>query len=541
MSNPLAQRLVVPSFISRLAKAFAPSADKTKSSSPDDESVIRVSAVVGKVALLYEKLRNVVDYNDEHLLRKNAIFRILKRMVLLEKKRQGIGLALVRELIRANYLPNNAIPESKAVEVENVVVKYLFIIDAIFVRQPDKIRNLRNRDLLHIASCEIEETLYDFHRRAELIESMRVVLTRDIQLPETLSAEDREVLILVTVLKSLLKSDEAIIYYRLLRQFMPDFFVAEPSQEAIGAVGKTFADFQRRVDHYLNHPLKHKLMKIGKKYSVYFLILRDVFEANPERINDLLTHPKALEEEIIATCDQRYREVRTKVVRSVIRSVIYIFLTKMLLALLVEVPLDWWWSKEIIYSSLLINILFPPFLMTVMSLMIRLPKHQNTEKIVERLQDIVYHDGRSAEQRYVLKTAGSRSAVTSFFFNAFYFLTYGLTFGVIVWALSRLHFNVISGAIFIFFLSIVSFFAIRIRLAARELVVVDRREGLINFLFDFLTLPIVRLGRWLSVKLSRLNVFVFFLDLFVEAPFKLFMAVAEEWLSFIREKREEIY
>ncbi len=534
-------QLVVPGYISRLAKIFSqPPAQASLTASPDDESVIKVNDVVGKVALLYEKLRNVVDYNDEHLLRKNAIFRILKRLVFIEKKRQGLGLLLIQELVRANYLPNNAIPESQAVEVDNALLKYLFIIDTIFVGYRNKPRQIANRDLLQIAACQIEEVLFDFSQRAALQEVMQRVLGRDISLPASLSVDDQEILLLVTTLRSLIKSDESIIYYNLLKRFNPNFFSPTVSQADLTAVGSQFGAFRARVSSYLDHPLKYKLLKIGKKYSVYFAILRDVLEENREQISQIMTHPKMLEEEIIQVCDKRYRQVRTKVVRSVVRSIIYIFLTKMLLALLVEVPLDLWWESRIDYFALSINILFPPVLMALVSLMIRLPKHNNTEKIVERLKNIVYKPERE-EKRYVIKKISSRSTLTNFFFNLFYFLTYGLSFGLIVWFLYMLNFNAISGIIFIFFLSIVSFFAIRIRLAARELVVVDRKEGLINFLFDFLTLPVVRLGRWLSVKLSRINIFVFFLDLFVEAPFKLFMALAEEWFSFIREKKEEIY
>ncbi len=75
---------------------------------------------------------------------------------------------------------------------------------------------------------------------------------------------------------------------------------------------------------------------------------------------------------------------------------------------------------------------------------------------------------------------------------------------------------------------------------ARELIIIDRREGFLNLLLDFLSLPIVRMGHWFSVKMSKINVFVFLLDFIIEAPLKIVLEVVEDWFSFVREKKEEV-
>jgi hypothetical protein len=104
-----------------------------------------------------------------------------------------------------------------------------------------------------------------------------------------------------------------------------------------------------------------------------------------------------------------------------------------------------------------------------------------------------------------------------------------------------LDFNWLGGLLFVVFLTLVSFFGIRVRQLAKELVVLDRRTGLIGATIDFFSIPIIRAGRWLSVNFSKINVFVFVLDVIIEAPFKLIVEVFEDWFSYIREKREEIY
>ena len=96
-------------------------------------------------------------------------------------------------------------------------------------------------------------------------------------------------------------------------------------------------------------------------------------------------------------------------------------------------------------------------------------------------------------------------------------------------------------AFFLLFLSLVSYFGIKIRYSARELIVVAKKENFLTLILDLLAIPIVRAGRWISRNFARVNVFVFVLDVIIEAPFKSLIEVFEEWLAFIREKKEEIF
>ena len=68
-------------------------------------------------------------------------------------------------------------------------------------------------------------------------------------------------------------------------------------------------------------------------------------------------------------------------------------------------------------------------------------------------------------------------------------------------------------------------------------------EGKGNFfspLFDMFFLPIIRVGRWISLRAPRVNIFLFFFDFIIEAPFKAAIKLIEGWLAFLREKKEEI-
>ncbi|HPN81712.1 MAG TPA: hypothetical protein PK412_04185, partial [bacterium] len=101
-------------------------------------------------------------------------------------------------------------------------------------------------------------------------------------------------------------------------------------------------------------------------------------------------------------------------------------------------------------------------------------------------------------------------------------------------------FNILSGALFIFFLTVVSFFAFRLRYLAKQFLVIPRKDNLFGFLIDFVSLPIIRVGRFFSTNFSKVNIFLYFLDFIIETPFKLLVEFMEKTISFINDKREEI-
>src|SRR3989344_1730827 len=77
-------------------------------------NTLKVSEVLGGLARLYERVRTTIEYKGEHVLRRNAIERILKRRVweqgsIVENiDERKIAEFLVKELIWARYLPNDS-------------------------------------------------------------------------------------------------------------------------------------------------------------------------------------------------------------------------------------------------------------------------------------------------------------------------------------------------------------------------------------------------------------------------------------------------
>src|SRR3989338_7115370 len=96
-----------------------------------NQPLIHSRETISFVAFAYERLRNFVDYQEEHLLRRRAITRALTRRLIFTQPTQEIAMGLVMELIRSRYLPNNTLPQKKISEVITIIDKYQSLIKII--------------------------------------------------------------------------------------------------------------------------------------------------------------------------------------------------------------------------------------------------------------------------------------------------------------------------------------------------------------------------------------------------------------------------
>jgi hypothetical protein len=92
--------------------------------------------------------------------------------------------------------------------------------------------------------------------------------------------------------------------------------------------------------------------------------------------------------------------------------------------------------------------------------------------------------------------------------------------------------------VFFLFFSAVSYFRFRLIQQSRELDVNDRRESIFDIIGDFFYTPFIKLGEWLSARYRRLNVITTILDLLIEMPLKTTLRILQEWVRFMRDKRE---
>jgi len=511
-----------------------------KSYNETDGEKVKVHQVSSKIAFLYERIRNAVDYKDEHLLRKNAIERILRRRLTTEKNELNVAKFLIFELIRARYLPENKIPGERIYEVKEIVEKYTLLINEIPEESDDK--KIDSEYLFNwivgVAACEIEEKIVPYKRESAIIEFARYVIDKKSKFSEKMiSKEDRKIQIHIAVLRNLTKSDLSLIRYRLLQKKHREWFFA-PSEELITKLAKNIDWLVGDIEKQINNPFGESFSRFVRKNLAFFMILEDVIYRDPKNISRIFSHHFHIEDAIKEACVKKYKEAKTKLRRAAVRSIIYIFITKMILALIIELPFDKYIVGHINYIALGMNLLVPPLLMLIVVLTIKVPSKKNTELIVIGIKEMIYD--KYSGQPFIIKGILSKGLFFSKMFRFFYALIFLISFGLIIFVLRKFDFNIVSIGLFLFFLSVVSYFGIRIRQGARELVVVKQKEGIMSFVIDLFSIPILKMGQWLSVKLSSINVFVFVLDFIIETPFKTFVEIFEEWIYYIKEERDKI-
>lgn len=497
--------------------------------------VITVSETVSAAASVYENVRNALEYDEEHLLRRNAIRRILKRR-FGEEDVAALASDLLHELIWARYFPNNSVSTKTLDEVTDILRKFqpLFVAAEEAGRETDRF----NLWLLDVLSTEIEYKL-----SSPVVEEAQVSLTyqnlkgRLEWATSVVKPEDQDLQLYIAVHRAVLKSNLATLRYRVFSLYFPDW-AKNSTKELVERVASRLPQIIEAVEKQLAHPSGDRLFRFVRRRSVAFLILRDVAEKYIDEIDTVLADETRFRACVAEAAAKRYDYFRTRVSRSIFRAVIFILLTKSILAMLVELPYDRFIAQDPGWTPLLTNILFHPFLLVLIGMSVSIPEKKNTELLYGELRSVLGFDEPKLlrfSQRRPWAKGGLRV-----FFDVLYTLMFLLFVGAVSSLLHSFGFNVVSIFFFLFFLSLVTFFGFKIRGSRRELVMVEGSGGLSSAIFDIFFLPIVRAGRWLSMRAPRVNILLFFFDFIIEAPFKAAIKLIEGWLSFLREKKEEI-
>lgn len=509
-----------------------------KISFPKNAEKIKLSQLVSKLGFFYEKFRNVVDYHEEHLVRRNSLERLLKRQILLlqEKKAENISQTLIYEFIRAGYLPNDTLPETIINDIAIQLEKYLIFLDRIDKHKPPKKKKL-TAWIISQAAAEINEALSPDEKENAMVNFMYSHLVEHLAfLNNRTEKKEKNLQIYVAILKTFAKADQTALRYALLKLYQPNWQKIT-QQESISFCPE-ITKLKNQIDAHLKHPLSFQLTRVIRPQAVFFLMLKKVMEKNPETLRETISNPAILEEKTTEVAKASYHNIHSKLIGTIFRVIIYIFLTKTILAFALELPYDYLILKQINWPILLINVVFHPILMFLVAMTIRVPGEKNTKIIVQEIKKIVY--GQERKILFKPKRSMKRGSFTYLTFNFIYLIMFAISFGIVISALRFLHFNILSGILFVFFLTIVSFFGFRLRNLAKRFSVLPRKDNLTNFILDFISLPIIRVGRFLATNFAKINILLFILDFIIETPFKMLVEFFEKIVSFVREKREEI-
>lgn len=481
------------------------------------------------VGSFYERLRYAVDYQEEHMLRRAAIERIIRRLIRFTSF-EGCGMRMLEELVLARYIENETIPESFADDIQRIMDTY---------RRFERAIPTETDIIWSYAAIEIEHLLFptDIDERTFTVVFQTVVTYFKPKEPELMSEEAFNLRLYIACRRVFLRESHAVLNYSLFTMMVPEWRSGTALDDAtLSNIGVHFEKLQGEIQALMTDPTHWKIAGRLKNESIYFALINDIVRRFGPEAESVLGDFQRLSQAVNDTLMRTYQTHKEKIKQSGTRAVIYVLITKMIVGLAVELPYEIFILDEVNYVALGINILLFPILLLFMTKTVHYPGETNTEEVKQKLSEFV--EGKEQSTQYI--TIKRKTAVQLFGHFLFATTFFAFTFGIIVYMLGEyLHFNPASIVLFLIFLCIVTYMGLRIRNKAQEWALEkddDSFGGIIWFLF---TLPITRTGRWLSEKLSSVNIFVFFMDFILETPFKMLLGSFDSFISYMKETRRD--
>jgi hypothetical protein len=494
---------------------------------------INVNRFVSEIATWYEKFRNAMDYRDEEVVRRAAIERILKRRLLFGGTGEKIATPLMRELLWARYFPDASISDEEIKKVGSLINLYLEFRKLLLARQHEI--NIKIDTLTYQLLSSHLEIMLNKNRDVELISNFIFHLLRERIVIKDDSEENRDIQVYIAVRKAFAKDDIAFLRFHLFEQYF-----GKITQENVHAVAASFIKEYKGFERQISYPLKDRIISYVKKQLPPFLIFAEILRKERGGMRALISNAVELQNRIFAAAQVRYKSISSKVRTAIIRSVIFILLSKFLFAFSVEATYDNIVLGHIEWSSLIINIIAPPLLMVIASLFIKTPNEKNTKRIYDKILNILYIEKPELDRTLILSLKPERrNPVLNFIFTALWWGAFILSFGLMVYALNRLKFSPASQGVFLFFVAVISFLTYRINQTAYSYTI-PAKQSFLAPVVDFFFMPIVRVGRRFTEGLSQINIFIYIFDYLIETPFKEIFGFLEKWFFFLQTKREEM-
>ena len=473
----------------------------------------------------YEQLRNAAENTEEHLLLQNAIKRFLRQAFVTRDDQlvSRSGYELIVELTLAGYLQNNSIPVATTQKISAVALEYYRLYETL--QQDRRLRpEASSRWTLDVAAVLVENMLADHGRDTVFVDFVYEETAPIAQrvLGEDHSDDDKASMLLSAIHEALLKSDGAVVRTTLLQRYQ----IATTDVEQ-------FIAFNQKVDTLFDLPVYHKLVRTIDRQGAPFRIVRRMFD-DIISLGQLLPKKSSFLSEYERQISKEYERIGDKTNKAVIRSIIFLVITKFAVGLSIEVPYDLISHHQILWLPLIINLIFPPLYMVLLRATLQMPSAANTTALVDRIEAMLYGDGLPLPRRSL--SAGRFGPL----FSAMYILTSLVVFAAVLYVLLLLGFSLVHMAIFFVFLSTASFLGFRISRNIRELEVVRSRQNGLTFIRDMLYLPFVVVGQWMSEKYGRLNIVAVILDMVIELPLKTVLRLVRQWAAFIDERKDNI-
>ncbi|MFH1561536.1 MAG: hypothetical protein ABID04_03090 [Patescibacteria group bacterium] len=515
-------------------------------------ATVQVDEIASKVAVFYEKIRKVIDWKEEHLIRRGGIERVLKRRLVSELSNfslvpdldtKQIAELLVLELIRGGHFGNGKIPRTKIAEVKTFLDKYIYLLEHNPLYNSANLKkkiNLYNW-VLELAACELEEILDFPYKEDLLITFMSNCLIKRIKIDPgvEIGPEEKKIQTFIAVHRALFNLDSPIIAFHLLKYHYPEWRKMEGKN--LEEMGKNLLAVWDQIELELNHPLSNKFQKICEKYDTAYLILGDVLSqlsTKPKSILETVSRVKDLTQQTTDAYQKRWSTLKGRLFRAAIYSTLSVFVANGFSLFIVEVPI-----AKLVYGkfsplALATDMLIPSLVMLFLVATIQLPKESNLKRVLEEIKKIIYPTDK--QDVYEIRKTKKRGSLSRLIIGSLYAASSLFTLLVVFWIFEVTRVPWTSSIIDTFNIAMIVFAGLVVRQRAKELTI-EEKGNFFEFFLDIISVPLAKLGQWLSNKWKEYNVVSIFLTLLIDTPIASLVEFIESWSTFLKEKKAEIH
>lgn len=517
--------------LNQLGKRFASVLEdikqRTKNEREKNQRLDKVHVVGagGMVTAAYEQLRKAAEYADEHLLLQKAIGRFYKRMFLTQSA-EFIGQSadeLITELTFAEYLPNDSVAEETIARINQLSAEFHLVYGHI--QSSKSVSNRGEVWAIDVLAVEVANLLRDTSTKEAFVQFAFDYFHSTTDFKTMFGGSvpsDIDATLFVAVHKALAKSDQAIIRSAILRQY-----------EQSPANFAEYCNVNAEVNRLLESEVVEKLTRYVDRQGAPLRIVGHMIESGAN-VAELLPRKSRFMSAFEDQVETEYKTISHRINVGIVKSVIFLILTKVLVGILLEVPYDYAVHGRIIWEPLLINLFFPPVYMVLLRLTLSSPPRANTLRLVNQAEEIFY--GNSSRQL-------GRSTKSNFgmAYNIAYGIFFLAVFALVSWLLMTFfQFEIPHLIVFLIFISGASFLGFRLSRMIRDIESVDSRQSGATVIRDFIYMPFVVVGRWMSEKYAKVNFVSSILDMVIELPLKSVLRMVRQWSAFISNKKDQM-
>ena len=298
--------------LSRYTKALVENYLKVKTKAPPDESGrISVSQTVSFFAIAYERIRNLVEYREAHLMRRAAIERILKRRLALNPEGKGEAENLVRELLWARYFPNESLGLEDVEEIQKLIDTSLTIKTKAQEEASQSKRSYIGEFIIQLLTCEIEEYLSpEEAQKSSLFVFFIFQVLKEKMKVDNISEQEKDSAFYVAVEQAYSKSD--LPYLRHHIYLLAHEPLSRTTHEHILSVVSHVVEYFEEVDSIIKNKYSERMRKFVSRQIAPFHILFEVLRRRGKETLQVLENKEYLEKDVDFFCQQKYSQTQSR-------------------------------------------------------------------------------------------------------------------------------------------------------------------------------------------------------------------------------------